>query len=222
MTIRPGIPIAMRKVFFLAMLAAGILFFLSSCNSPNPVSIEYEEIDTRQDPHQSPCNEEEVIRLETEEGKFALKPVATYWVAAMVVGRKTYSSGWTGEIIPLDLALAWGDLAQPDSREYVTFSQRDRWYFFEYKPESPFPASFISEHSANTHIIPATQNIFEALKVVEETQKVVLEGFLVNLQGTYKGQQVWWNSSISRKDTGDNSCELLYVQKARVGEYVYE
>jgi hypothetical protein len=222
MTIRPGVPIAMRKVFFLPMLAAGLLFFLFSCNSPTPASIEYEAIDTMQGPLQSPCNEEEVIRLETEEGKFTLKLVATYRVAAMVVGRKTYSSGWTGKIIPLDLALAWGDLGQQDSLEYVTFSQRDRWYFFEYKPESPFSASFVSEHSANTHIIPATQNILEALKAVENTQKVVLEGFLVNLNGTYKGQQVWWNSSLSRKDSGDNSCELLYVQKARVGEYVYE
>jgi hypothetical protein len=50
MTALPGSPFTMRKVFFLPMLAAGLLFFFFSCNSPNPASIEYEEIDTMQDP----------------------------------------------------------------------------------------------------------------------------------------------------------------------------
>lgn len=77
-------------------------------------------------------------------------------------------------------------------------------------------------YSSNNHIISANENIRMAIKSLKEKGTVALEGFLVNVSGKYGDTDVWWNSSLSRSDTGDSSCEVFYVTKVRNGEYVYE
>jgi hypothetical protein len=210
------------RTVLLPMLIFGFAGYMSSCNSPEPASIEYEEINLFQNPVQNQYNKNDVLRFKTEDGTYNLHLLSTYKIAALVVGHTTYSSGWQGQIAPIDLALVWGEPSQPDYDKYISFRQSDRWYFFEIKPDSPYSPAFISRHSSNNHIIPATENILKALKSIKKNQKIVLEGFLVNIDGIYKGQHVWWTSSLSRTDTGDNSCELMYVQRVRVEKYIYE
>ncbi len=194
----------------------------SSCGGPEPTSVEYEDIDTWKDPVQTACNSDEIIPAKIKNGLFNIQPVAEYKASAKVVGKESYPSGWSGEIAPVDLALAWGKLGEPENEKYISFRQSDRWYFFEYKPSAPFAESYIINHSSNNHIIPATRNIRRAVKSVKVKEKVILEGFLVNLNGTYEGQRVLWNTSLSRSDAGDHSCELFYVTKVRIGNYIYQ
>jgi hypothetical protein len=198
------------------------ILFVSGCDGPEPTSIEYEDIDTSREPLQTPCDANETITLRIKDGLFTIKPVARYRASVMLADREYYSYGWSAKIAPIDLAIVWGKLAEPDYGKYITYSQSDRWYFFEYKPESPFDSSYIIKHSANNHIIPATENVHKAVKSIKEKQKIILEGFLVNITGSYKGQKVWWNSSLSRNDTGEASCELFYVNKVRTGNNVYQ
>jgi nitrogenase subunit NifH len=56
----------------------------------------------------------------------------------------------------------------------------------------------VISHSGNHLTIPANENIHEAIKTIGEKDKVVLEGVLVNIKGTYKGESVIWNTSLSR------------------------
>jgi len=181
-----------------------------------------DEIDTSQDPVQTSHKSDEPITKEIKNGHFAITPVAEYGISGMVVGKETYSSGWDGEISPVDLAIVWGKLAEPEYGRYITYGQSNRWYSYQYKPGSPFDNSFVISHSANNHIIPANENIRKAVKTIKEKDRVVLEGFLVNIKGTYRGQPVTWNTSLSRTDTGRASCELFYVSKVRIDTKVYE
>jgi hypothetical protein len=198
------------------------VLFVSGCDGLEPTSIEYEDIDTSREPLQTPYDANETFTPGIKDGLFTIKPVARYRASVMVAGRESYSYGWTAKVAPIDLAIVWGKLAEPDYDKYITYSQSNRWYFFEYKPESPFDSSYIIKHSANNHIIPATENVHKAVKSIKEKQKIILEGFLVNVTGTYEGQKVWWNSSLSRNDTGEASCELFYVNKVRIGNNVYQ
>jgi hypothetical protein len=195
---------------------------VNGCSKPEPTAVEHEEIDTSQDPIQTPANQEDIITLEIKDGVFELKPMATYKASVMVMSKKFYSHGWDGKIAPIDLALAWGKLTEPQYDKHIDYSQSDRWYYFEYDAESPLGGGYISNHSANNHIIPATENIYKALKSVNKKQKIILEGYLVYLKGTYKGGKVFWNSSLTRKDSGNNSCELFFVEKVRIGSNVYQ
>ncbi len=211
-----------RRVFARFILIFLILSFLSGCDRPKVTGIEPDEIDTSQDPTQMPYKADETITMQVKNGYFTITPVAEYKISGVVVGKGTYSSDWDGEIAPVDLAIAWGKLADPESNRYVTYIQGYRWYFYQYKPGSPFDHSYILSHASNNHIIPANENIRRAVKAVKRKNKVVLEGFLVNLKGIYKERPVTWNTSLSRIDSGGGSCELFYVWKVRIDTEVYE
>jgi hypothetical protein len=211
-----------RRPFSWFILIILFLCFLSGCNRPKLTGVESDEIDTSQDPIQASYKSDEPIIKEIKDGHFTMTPVAEYKISGMVVGKETYSFGWDGEISPVDLAIVWGKLAESEYDRYITYSQSNRWYFYQYKPGSPIDNSFVISHSANNHIIPANENIHEAVKVIGKKDIVVLEGFLVNIKGTYQGQPVTWNTSLSRKDTGNGSCELFYVSKVRIDTKIYE
>ncbi len=208
----------LRTFFFLVILAVAI----SSCERPQLTGMELDKIDIFRDPIQTPISSPEPITLEVKNSRFTLTPLAEYKLSGRVVSRETYSSGWEGTISPIDLAIVWGKLSEPEYDQYMSYSQGNRWYFFKYKPSPPFDQSFVISHSSNNHIIPANRNIRLAAKSIKKKDVVVLEGSLVSLKGIYKGEEVTWNSSLSRTDTGNGSCELFYVTKVRIDTHVYE
>jgi hypothetical protein len=211
-----------RKLFPFFILSIFFLLFLYGCNRPTPTGADLDKIDTSQDPIQTSCASNDPIAIEIKNGQFTITPLSEYKLSGLVVSKETYSSGWAGEISPIDLAIVWGKLAEPEYEKYIKYSQSNRWYFYKYKPEIPSDNSYIISHSANNHIIPANENVRRAVMMIKKKDKVVLEGLLVNLKGTYKGGAATWNSSLSRTDTGDGSCELFYVNKVRIDTLVYE
>ena len=70
-------------------------------------------------------------------------------------------------------------------------------------------------------MIPSTDNIRRALKSIKTNVLVEIGGYLVNIRGKVGRKDVWWNTSISRSDTGDHSCEIIYVEKIRINNKVY-
>jgi hypothetical protein len=205
-------------LLFLIML----LFTVSGCDRPKLTGIEFDKIDVSQDPQQTPYRSEEPISRKIEDGFVSITPLAEYKVSGVVVSKKSYSDDWESEISPIDLALAWGKLAEPEFVKYITFNHGHRWYHYKWKEGSPFDASYVITHSSNNHMIPVTKNVERALKISRKRDRIVLEGYLVNLKGTYKGREVSWNTSLSRTDTGNGSCELFYVSKVRIGIKTYE
>jgi hypothetical protein len=185
-------------------------------------SEEFSEIDVSQEPLQIKYASEDRIVKKEKDSEFIITPVAEYKIAAIVVSKKSYHNGWHAEIAPVDLVLAWGKLAEPGNDKYISFSQGDRWYFYECEEDIPFNDNYVITHSANNHVIPADENIYRAVKTLKKKEMVLIEGFLVNVTGHYKGGNLCWNSSLSRRDSGDGSCEVFYVKKIRVGTKVYE
>jgi len=211
-----------RKLFFWFIPIVLFLCLLYGCDRPKMTGLDPDEIDTSRDPIQNSYKSDEPIIREIKNGHFTITPVAGYKISGRVVAKETYPSGWEGEISPVDLAIVWGKLAESEYDRYISYSQSNRWYFYQYKAGSPFDNSFVISHSANNHIIPDNENIHEAVKTIGKKEIVVLEGFLVNIKGTYKRQPVTWNTSLSRTDTGNGSCELFYVSKVRIDTKVYE
>jgi len=212
----------MRPFQLPAILLIFYIMLSYGCSGPELTTVEYGEIDTSQEPVQTPYEQNETFTITVKNGQFSIKPLAEYKISAVVAGKESYSYGWSGKVAPVDMALAWGKIAESENKKYVSFSQSDRWHFFTYKPEGPFDASYISRHSANHHIIPATKNVLKAVKSLKEREKIIFEGFLVNLTGTVEGQKVSWGTSLTRNDSGDSSCELFYVTKVRIDNKVYQ
>ena len=77
-------------------------------------------------------------------------------------------------------------------------------------PTPPLPISVLMQHSSNMHMIPADDETEERLKNVRAGEIIRLKGYLVGIQEA--GQWVWV-SSLTRNDTGDGACELVWVQE---------
>lgn len=122
----------------------------------------------------------------------------------------------------MDLCIVWGGLAQEDAFRHISYSQGSRWFRYRYDSESPYRRDYIDSHGSNNHVIPASKNVGRALDSIRVRDEVVLQGMLVDVDAEYRGGTVWWRTSLSTSDTGSGSCEVFYVEKARIGSQIYE
>lgn len=67
----------------------------------------------------------------------------------------------------------------------------------------------ITRSSANVHLIAADRAVTRALRGADAGQRITLRGYLVELRAAGGWH---WKSSLRRDDSGDRSCELMYVQ----------
>lgn len=133
---------------------------------------------------------------------------ARYRIAARVLSTERYYFGWQSELSPLDLALGWDDMSDPGVDQWIDWYQGTRWYFWRWSAASPYQNEAIASQSANVHIVPANPNVARAALALDADDVVVLQGWLVDIQGP-SGEP--WRSSLTREDRGDRSCELLYL-----------
>ena len=91
----------------------------------------------------------------------------------------------------------------------LDISQGGRWYRYRWREQPPIPADEIVRSSANMHIVPANDAVAAALGRIEAGQHVRIDGWLVRIDAD-DGR--WhWRSSLSREDSGDGACELVYA-----------
>lgn len=139
----------------------------------------------------------------------AAQALAEYTVRARVLSVERYRFGRTAALAPLDFALGWGHMTDAKVIDQLDISQSGRWYFWRYEGAPPLPEDEIVRSSANTHLIPADRAVAKALGRATVGERVTLRGYLVELAAA----DGWhWTSSLRRDDSGDGSCELLYVQ----------
>ncbi len=169
------------------------------------------------EPAQSMLPSTEPILIEDEDFIWRMYPRATYRIEARVTSRKMYWD-WQAKFAPWDLALGWGELSNPDVDEWLDWKQSGRAVYTSWVGRSPFPDNYIREHSANVHIIPATDNLELALKSVSTNDLVLLEGLLVDVEGGTAGKTQIVPTSLSRTDEG---CEILYVERLVVAGMEY-
>lgn len=141
-----------------------------------------------------------------------LQPLASFQATARVLAITPYLDGAAGELAPYDVAVGWGPLAQEVVLEKLAFSQKDRFMHWRYWTERP-PVSEreIITHTANIHVIPADAALLEKLRRLKVGAVVKMEGDLV--EARHPRAEHPWRSSLSREDTGEGACELLYLRE---------
>jgi len=157
----------------------------------------------RQQPLQSKARDKTPFFFE----EYIISPLADFQISARVLSRKNYWMGRESDLSPVDFALGWGRMSELDVLETVSISQSNRWYYWQ-TPQYPIPRHEIESNSANMHMIPANDDIKDKLADVDEGDNVMIKGQLVRVDA----KDGWhWVSSLSRHDTGDKACELVYV-----------
>jgi hypothetical protein len=144
---------------------------------------------------------------------FHLKPLAHFALDARVLHQKVYRYDRQAALVPVDLALGWGPMSDQRVFNELNITQSMRFYWYEYKLTPPIPPEQIVSHSTNLHVIPSTTEIASRCKSLRVGSLVHLSGDLVEASGPGIAD---WRSSLSRTDTGNGACELMWVRELSV------
>lgn len=201
-TLLGGAPMSLKVLMYLIVTTQLATFI--GYDFVDSMIVKHEFI---QEPIQENIPYEYMISINGKEGSVDLELLATYEIVAQVKSIKDYSDDFTSQISPRDFALAWGDVNMPSIDNYVHYRQNERWYYFTVSSKAPVSAEYVDYYSANTHIIPANPTILETVRSVQTNDRITMKGYLVNAY--FKNG--YWQSSLTRSDTGDGSCEIMYV-----------
>jgi len=144
---------------------------------------------------------------------FELRTLHAFALKARALSVERYRMGRESELSPVDIAFGWGRMSEPAVIEQLSISQSGRWYHWRYSGSPPLPTHEIATSSANMHLIPANPAVARVLNAARKGQIVSLRGYLVEA----RAKDGWtWRSSTRRDDTGNGSCELVFVQAAEL------
>jgi hypothetical protein len=173
-------------------------------------------VDWTRDPVQTPTDQP-AFTIATRKGPVTLRPRYRFEISAVVAGAERYRMDDGAFLSPLDLALVWGELPGEPYWNQVHYTQTGRYYLWgTSSPE--LDLAYIPAHSSNMHMIPADANVRRALLAAGTGDWVRLRGSLVDVAGP---GGFTWTSSTSRVDTGPGACEVVWVEEAQVGDWIY-
>ena len=192
----------MRSVFNLCAALAifwGIITWVAGPSIHTPPGVLVPE-----EPLQELCPAHLVAKVKD----YTITAVATYTIRARVLHTKHY---WAdgNELVPYDVALGWGPMSDQTVLDRLHVSQGNRFFFYEWRDSPPIPEKQIICHSSNNHLIAANPSIARVISDLYPGEIVTMKGYLVNIS---KPNGFYWNTSLSRTDTGNGACEVFYVE----------
>lgn len=137
-----------------------------------------------------------------------LTPLAGFSVDARVLGRENYYADAGAKFSPVDLTLGWGRMREDAVLDKLSITQGGRFFYYRWQHTPPIPVDEIVRSASNMHIIPATPDVARALDSVKSGDRVLIDGWLVRID---RDNGWHWVSSLSRTDSGDGACELIYT-----------
>jgi hypothetical protein len=135
--------------------------------------------------------------------------LASFRVRARVLLTQHYWSGDEATVSPVDLTLGWRLMSNQQVLDGLDiFSQHRAFSWMARDKRLPATEREIITHSANMHMVPSTEALAERLAAVKPGDLVDIHGYLVQIKMPDGGI---WRSSLSREDSGNGACELVWV-----------
>jgi hypothetical protein len=194
-----------KTLAFIALVAYGAWHFSQN----RPIEISRTGMLIAHEPVQAAVRTSPRLTLD----RYRVEPLAAYTIEARVLGTERYRFGREAEISPVDFAVGWGAMSDSAVLQQIDITQSGRFYFWRVQ-QFPIPQQEIESHSANMHMIPANAAVARTLEKVRPGHIVRLRGYLVAISADDGWQ---WRSSLSRTDTGNGACELMWVESVEFG-----
>ena len=162
--------------------------------------------------------EEAPIVLSRRDHLVSLTPRATYRITGYAVDTSRELLDDWDFVAPMDVALAWGPVADPAVLRKVSFHLSRRYVSYRWREDPGVAPGVLASHIANHHLIPADDSVSEALDGVRRGNLVTLVGRLVDVEIRDPAGRVAakMRTSLSRADTGNGACENVYVEEVVV------
>ena len=144
---------------------------------------------------------------------YQMTALAAFDIRGRVLATERYRFDRAADLSPVDFAMGWGRMSDSSVLDQLKIWQDGRWYYWS-TAHFPIPAEEITAHSANMHMIPATAFVKRQLLGVRVGEVIRLRGQLIRAEG----RDHWrWVSSLSRLDSGDGACEVIWVESVIPG-----
>ena len=227
-----------KKTFIVLSLLclSAIFLYWKLENKPKPYSTEItsKAVNVLEDPTQI-LYESETPLLFSKAGGFQVLAIAEYKISGKALAIKIngeYSDVHTPNksIYPIDIGLIWGDVAESDYDKYIKYHHKSdpNWgsmvksnqaLIIDWKKDLPkkWTKDYVLNHISNNHIIPDSENVYNAICNLKQGEKVAMQGYLVKTIWTKSGHS--GSSSLSR---ADSDCENFYVKRVQIENKIYE
>lgn len=201
------------KILFVLSLGVCVVSFFMRTKLPEP-----EELleDLAVDPVQMETAVEP-FELEKSNVQWQIEPLYEYSVKGLVVSAKRYDFMAmldSSHFYPLDLCLVWGDNLQNEAYRKARFWQDHRWCLWQ----TTCKVSLNGKQVSNNHLVPVSDEIYKKMQKAKKGDQVLVEGYLISAEGKaleeaskYTPEQMKYESSTSRDDSGGGACEFIYV-----------
>jgi hypothetical protein len=146
---------------------------------------------------------------------YALTPKATYDISGLVVsqhrGDALFNLGHKQDPGNIkDVCVVWGEAVTNGSYRKVSFSSGEFTCSFSWSGAVTPP--FVPEKASNNHLIPANRLIAKQIRAIQVGDQIRMSGLLVDYKVNKNGQDIFTRqTSLTRGDTGNGACEILYV-----------
>jgi hypothetical protein len=151
---------------------------------------------------------------------YTLTPKATYDISGLVVSQHRGDALFNldhkadpGNI--KDVCVAWGEAITNGSYRKVRFTNGE--FTCSYRWSGVITPPFNPEKVSNNHLIPANDTMARRIRAIHVGDQIRMTGLLVDYKVTKDGQDIFTRrTSLTRGDTGNGACEILYVTNLSV------
>lgn len=140
--------------------------------------------------------------------EFTIIPKANFELTARILHKKSYNSDPESKLAPWDIAFGWGPMSDESILKDVEIKQSNRFYFWRVE-KFPILRRDIERNSANMHLIPQDSYLEDLIASTKVGNIIHLKGWLIRAES--KDGNWYWQSSMTREDTGNGACELIFI-----------
>ncbi len=199
------------RLIFVAFTALSVLGYMKARQLP-----AYENFDsaTRLDPLQQPTARPP-FHVEVGGYQYTVTPLRYYRITGMVVScgfSKALSEYYKDSLNIKDAGLIWGDNLKPEIYRKFKFWTNGVRLFFETRDRAAFD-QMNPDKVSNNHLLCADPDLAKRIKALKRGDVVSIKGLLVSYNGDGRGARV---SSLTRTDSGDGACEVVWVDELEV------
>lgn len=144
---------------------------------------------------------------------YTLKPLANFSASARLLSVAWYRTGRESDLSPVDMGIGWGQMSDSRHINALQWSHGGRFLNYRFDEKGPpIAQALLDRQIANLHVIPANSVVLKRIESLAAGSRVALAGVLVRAEA----KDGWyWQSSLTREDTGAGACELIWLTDVR-------
>lgn len=149
---------------------------------------------------------------------YNIKPIASYKLYGLVVSYHHshnfwdyYHNEWNDFINLKDVCVIWNENINTEVYKQMNFKSGSWTCYFEgkYGVDNDAREKFSYSHLSNNHLLSDNEEISQKIMEAEVGDQIHFKGYLVEY--SHSEEQFRRNTSTTREDRGNNSCETVYV-----------